>query len=44
MENQRMTRRYTFRRIHANTAPTFYCSKCGWSGQWWGSKCPECGK
>ena len=28
--------------LHANTAPPFTCGKCGWSGHWWGSKCPAC--
>jgi Zn finger protein HypA/HybF involved in hydrogenase expression len=27
-----------------NTAPEFQCSKCGWSGHWWGTRCPHCGK
>lgn len=22
----------------------FYCSHCGWEGEWAGSRCPECGK
>lgn len=28
---------------HSATAPQFTCSRCGWSGPWWGSRCPECG-
>jgi hypothetical protein len=22
----------------------FYCSDCGWEGEWAGSRCPNCGK
>ena len=32
-----------FLRVRAVQFP-FYCSKCGWSGSWAGSRCPECGK
>lgn len=34
--------RFRFLRTHARNP--FYCPKCGWSGDWAGSRCPECGK
>jgi hypothetical protein len=42
--------------IHSQAAPMalvfirlrwgtrFYCSNCGWEGEWAGSLCPRCGK
>jgi hypothetical protein len=36
-----MPKRLIFLRLHAATAPQFYCSRCGWEGPWWGSKCPN---